>query len=100
MQGQRIVDSRWNAARVQRSFQPLPTIRSYRVLRVDTRAIGTYGDWSHAGDATEKLTVAPPNRCALLDFPVEPLEFREHHSALQRVHTSADADARVVITFR
>jgi len=48
-------------------------------------------------EAGEQLVIAPSDRQAPLDLPVEPLQLGEQHGALNRVHPAVDPQPRVVV---
>ena len=62
---------------------------------VHARAVGPQFKHANARDGFEKLAVPGSDLTPPRHFPIEALEFRQQHRALDRVHAAADADARV-----
>src|SRR4051812_8698327 len=84
----------WNALLLQHLLEAIALRAAQGVLRIHAAAIGLYPDRT---EALEQLVVALGERDAPLELPVEAPELGEHHGALQRIHATADADARMHI---
>ncbi len=91
----RIVHRGGNAAFVEGRLNRRPLLDRHRVLRPGAGAARSNRRHLQPGQAGQRLRVPRRQRTPPCHFPVEPLELREHHGALQRVHAAPDADSRV-----
>ena len=99
MESDRVVHGCRDSFALEAFGERIPVVADERVLRVHAGPVRPKLESSHGRlEAGEQLVIASGDDRTLLHLPIESLELREQHRALDRVQPAVDSEPRVMVS--